>query len=79
MSGANEWVMAIQEALQMRSDEVPDEWKTRKQLMSVFNLGVDGTCRKISMLKDNGLVEEKQFRVKTAHGVQPIPHYRLKK
>jgi hypothetical protein len=35
-------------------------------------------CKKIKMLKDNGLVHEKTFRIKTNHGIQPIPHYKLK-
>jgi predicted HTH transcriptional regulator len=75
---ANEWALAIEKALKTKIDEVPKEWKTSKQLMSMFKLSKDTMCRKIKMLKDNGLVHEKTFRIKTNHGIQPIPHYKLK-
>jgi len=73
-----DWISALQIA-QVSSSEIPtEEWKTRVQLESVFNLKRSRMQEVIIDLLKENRIESKTFIVMTSNGLRHIKHYRLK-
>jgi len=74
----SDWISALQVA-QVSSLETPsEEWKTRVQLESVFNLKRSRMQEILVNLLEENRIESKTFIVMTSNGLRHVKHYRLK-
>jgi len=77
-SSNSDWISALQ-VEQISSSEAPtEEWKTRLQLESIFNLKRSRMNEVINMSMNFGRIECKTFIVMTPNGLRHVKHYRLK-
>jgi|APCry1669189472_1035225.scaffolds.fasta_scaffold02877_8 hypothetical protein len=75
---ANKWLDAIKNNLHAKLDEVEDGFASSRDLQKIWNLSLSHTVAKIALLKINGHIIEKNFRIKTGRKIYPVPHYKLK-
>jgi hypothetical protein len=59
-------------------DVVPPGWHTVIQLSNKTKAGVPTLQKKLRHLLNSGQAERKNFRIRLAKNVRPVPHYRLK-
>ena len=75
-SDIEEGLLAIIENRKVKADEVPDGWKTVKELAKICKRSYSQTAKLLrAASKDGSIPASKKFRVKTNNGVQPVPHY----
>ena len=77
------WVKAAEDnAAANLIDEVPEGWKTMKEIadQDFSGMSLSRASTYVRELVEAGTAEKKQFRIKRAGSLHPrlIPHYRLK-
>tara|TARA_Y100000310_G_scaffold306858_1_gene348396 strand:+ start:597 stop:845 length:249 start_codon:yes stop_codon:yes gene_type:complete len=58
------------------ADEVPEGWRTAKEIAEQTSTSYSRTMKKLNELLDSGEVETKKFRRKAHHRIYPCPHFR---
>lgn len=76
---ANEWAKLIAEHQCMKPQEVPKDFKTKKEIAKLSNLSLTQTRMRLTSLMEEGKVEVKKFRIKTGQKTYLTPHYRITK
>ena len=59
-------------------EAVPPGWFTVKQIAKAEGRSECVTSEKIKKLMDRGGAERKEFTIRLAQKVRPVPHYKLK-
>jgi len=58
-------------------DQVPEGWKTVKQLAEDLGKSVTATKILVALALKRGAVESRRYRVRSAQKVYPVTHYKL--
>ncbi len=72
---ARQWAEMLQVSVD-QADEVPEGWRTAKEIAEQTSTSYSHTMKKLNALLDSGEVETKKFRRKAHHRVYPCPHFR---
>lgn len=72
-----DWAKALESALSIGADFVPEGWKTAPELEKETGVNRHTIRVRIRRLLTEGKAEMKTFTIKRADGVRPTVHYRL--
>jgi len=78
MSGINEWADLIASVQSGDIQDVPEGYKTRRELCKELNLPSTTITERIMKLRKLGKIEEKKFRIQTGGRIYLTPHYKIK-
>ena len=56
-------------------DEVPEGWLTKKQMEEMLGLPESTVHGRIEKGIKSGILQKKQFKIKTGHQIVPVWHY----
>jgi predicted transcriptional regulator len=59
-------------------EEVPEGWFTIKELAKARGRSECATGEQVRRMTEQGLCEKRNFTIRLAEKVRPVPHYRLK-
>ena len=59
-------------------EEVPEGWFTIKQLAKARGRSECATSEQVRRMMEHGLCEKRNFTIRLAERVRPVPHYKLK-
>lgn len=59
-------------------EKIPDGWHTSGELSRILNKSRTRMGEILKDALDNGKCERKEFRIRAAGTIRPVPHYRLK-
>lgn len=57
-------------------DNVPDDWWSTEDYMKANNLSRSSANRHVGTLFKKGIVERRNFRIRSGLRVYPVPHFR---
>jgi len=57
-------------------ETIPPGFKTTRELSVLWERSIPQTAKRLSQSVNGGTMEVKPFRIKTAAGIRPVPHYR---
>jgi predicted transcriptional regulator len=72
-----QWCEALSQST-MPVDEVPEGWFTVKQLAKARGRSECATGEQVRRMVEAGMAERRNFTIRLAERVRPVPHYRLK-
>lgn len=74
----NDLAALLARSNQRRVEEVPEGWRTAEQWAKHWErAAVTARCF-IKRFLNEGMMEQRRFRVMTNRGIYPVPHYKLK-
>lgn len=71
-----DWAQVLNKAMAREADHVPPGWNTAEDVAESVGMARVTTARYLNHGLKNGVIEKKIFRVMTARGLYPVPHYR---
>ena len=69
-------MMAFLGAVNGSIETIPRGFKTTRELSVLWERSIPQTAKRLNKSVDAGTMEVKPFRIKTAAGIRPVPHYR---
>jgi hypothetical protein len=69
-------MMAFLGAVNGSIEIIPPGFKTTRDLSLLWERSIAQTAKRLNQAVDYGTMEIKSFRIKTAAGIRPVPHYR---
>ena len=74
-----DWLDQLREEFSGHAEDVPDEWKTVKQLAKEIGMSEVHTRKVLAKGIEIGTVDVRKFKIQTITRLMPVPHYRQKK
>jgi hypothetical protein len=72
----NDFLKIIQDSIHKQYEPVPKGWYLAQELSKVWNIGISQTCKKLQDGIKFGLVEKKDYFIKTKSGsMRKAQHY----
>jgi len=75
---ANPWIKIISQHLHKKEDVVEKGYVKRSDLEKIWNVCKGTANQRLRFLINQGLVEQKKFKVRDPRGIFPITHYKIK-
>jgi predicted transcriptional regulator len=75
---ANPWIKIISQNLHKKEDVVEKGYVKRSDLEKIWKVSKGLANSRLRKLINQGIVQQKKFKVKDARGVFPIYHYKIK-
>ena len=74
---AEEALIELERLQREQVDKVPDEWMLATKIGEIWNVGRKQTQSRLAEMRKFGIVEVKQFTVRSGQVKRPIAHYRF--
>ena len=71
----SEWFDILAAANSGDADEVPEGWKTVREIAAEAGLSESHTWKRLRQLHEQGKIERRCFRICTGTTIRPVPHY----
>ena len=71
----SEWFDVLAAANSGDADEVPEGWKTVREIAAETSFGEHHTWKQLRQLHEQGKIERRRFRICTGTTIRPVPHY----
>jgi Mn-dependent DtxR family transcriptional regulator len=75
---ANPWVKIISQNLHKKEDVVEKGYVKRSDLEKIWKVCKGSANQRLRTLINQGVVEQKKFKVRDSRGVFPVTHYKIK-
>ena len=72
------WLDQLREEFSGHAEDVPDGWKTVKQLAKETGMSEVHTRKLVAKGIESGTVDVRKFKIQTITRLMPVPHYRQK-
>ncbi len=70
------WTALLQETLTESADKVPKGWQTTREVAVEMGKSTGRARDILTKLMDAKKVKMQTFKIMTARGIYPVPHYR---
>jgi len=72
---SSEWFDVLAAANSGDDDEVPEGWKTVREIAAETGYSEHHTWKQLRQLHEQGKIERRRFKICTGTTVRPVPHY----
>jgi len=73
----SEWFDVLAAANSGDADEVPEGWKTVREISAETGLSESHTWKQLRQLHEQGKIERRRFKICTGTTIRPVPHYSI--
>jgi len=74
---SSEWFDVLAAANSGDADEVPEGWKTVREIAAETGFSEHHTWKQLRQLHERGKIERRRFKICTGTTIRPVPHYNL--